>query len=82
MKHLWGLKAIANYVGWKDPRTPLRAMKSQGFLMLRRRRGSFPKPLWYTNSDLVKAWMISKAQMDREMLLERDKQKGNGDEAV
>ncbi len=81
MIHLWGLRAIANYVGWKDPRTPLRAMKREGFLMMRRRCGSFPKPLWYTNSDLVKAWMISKAQMDREMLLEREREKDGQDGA-
>ncbi len=82
MKHLWGLKAIAAHVGWKDPRAPLRAMQKEGFLMLRRRKGGHPRTLWYSNSDLVKAWMISKAQMDREWLLERDKQKGNGDEGA
>ena len=79
MKHLWGLKAIANYVGWKDPRTPLRAMKREGFLMVRRRRGSFPKPVWYSNSDLVQGWLISKARLDREMLLERERDKDGQD---
>ncbi len=81
MKHLWGLKAIANYVGWKDPRTPLRAMKREGFLMVRRRRGSFPKPVWYSNSGLVQSWLISKARADREMLLERERDKDGQDGA-
>ncbi len=81
MKELWGLKSICDYMGWKNPRTPVRALKREGFLMFLRRRGSPPRPTWYSNSDLVRAWMISKAQADREMLLERDKQKGNGDEA-
>jgi len=57
-------------------------MKQEGFLMLRRRKGGHPRTVWYSNSDLVQGWLISKARLDREMLLERDKQKGNGDEAA
>ncbi len=81
MKHLWGRRAIADYMGWRDPRTPLQAMKREGLLMFRRRRGSHGRVVWYSNSDLIKAWMISRAQMDRERLLGRERQEGNGDEA-
>ncbi len=81
MKELWGLKSICDYMGWKNPRTPVRALKREGFLMLRRRRGSPPRPIWYSNSDLIRAWMISKAQMDREMLLERERGKAGQNDA-
>ncbi len=81
MKHLWGLKSICAFMDWNNPRTPIRALKREGFLMLRRRRHSHPRAMWYTNSDLVRAWMISKAQMDREMLLERERGKAGQNDA-
>ncbi len=78
MRHLWGLREIAGFMGWKDPRTPLRAMKREGFLMVRRRRGSYPKPMWYSNSGLIQGWLISKAKVDRDEMLQQEK--GNGGE--
>ena len=81
MKELWGLREISRFMGWADPRTPIRALKREGFLMIRRRRGKHPRPVWYSNSDLIRAWMIAKAKADREMLLKREQAKGGRNEA-
>ena len=72
MQELWGLHQICAHLGWKDPKTPIRAMKREGFLMFRRRRGSHPRLVWYTNSGLVHAWMIAKAKVERERVLARE----------
>ena len=69
---LWGLETIASYAGWKDRRSPVRAMKREGFLMFRRRRAGHPKPIWFTTKGLVHVWMISKCKVDRERLLEQE----------
>jgi hypothetical protein len=68
----WGLKAICERMGWKDLSTPVRQFRDNGFLMYRRRRGKHPKPLWYTNDQLIAAWEIAQCKVAREALLAKD----------
>ncbi|MFQ5801869.1 MAG: hypothetical protein ACE5JQ_03115 [Candidatus Methylomirabilales bacterium] len=81
-KELWGLQAICAYMGWRDPQTPLRALDQEGFLMFRLRRGSHGRTVWYSNSELIRAWMASKRKVEREKLLWREllnqERKGKG----
>jgi hypothetical protein len=68
----WGLKAICTRMDWKDLSTPVRQFRDNGFLMYRRRRGKHPKPLWYTNDQLIAAWEIAQCRVAREALLAKD----------
>jgi hypothetical protein len=74
----WGLKAICERMGWKDPSTPVRQFRDNGFLMYRRRRGKHPKPVWYTNDQLIAAWEIAQCKLAREALLAKDSTSESG----
>ena len=79
-KELWGLQAICSYMGWRDRRAPLRALGQEGFLMFRLRRGSHSRTVWYSNSELIRAWMSTKRRVDKKRqlwreLLEREQEK-------
>jgi hypothetical protein len=68
----WGLKAICKRMGWKDLSTPVRQFRDNGFLMYRRRKGKHPKPVWYTNDQLITAWEIAQCKVAREVLLTKE----------
>ena len=74
MADYWGLESICGRMGWHHHDTPVRQLKSEGFLMFKRRRGKHPRVYWYTNDSLISAWEIAKCKAERETLLERDKQ--------
>jgi hypothetical protein len=60
MKYV-GLRAIAHRMGWKSPTSPIRAMKSRGFLMVELPiHGAGCR--WYTNDDLIYTWELQQAR--------------------
>ena len=76
MAEYWGLEAICGRMGWHHHSTPVRQLKSEGFLMFKRRRGKHPRLWWYSNDSLISAWEIACCKAGREELLERDEQRG------
>ena len=54
MAEYWGLAAIANRMGWRYERSPVRAAISTGFPIYRRRRGR--RLLWFTEDPLIQLW--------------------------
>ena len=72
MAEYWGLKAICERKGWKDLNTAVRQFRDNGFLMYRRRKGKHPKPVWYTNDQLITAWEIAQCKLAREALLAKE----------
>ena len=72
MSDYYGLSAICERMGWRDPKTPVRQLKATGFFMYRRRRGSHPRMMWYTNEGLIWHWELTRVKLDRERLLARD----------
>ena len=40
--------------------------------MYRRRKGKHPKPVWYTNDQLITAWEIAQCKVAREALLAKE----------
>ncbi len=69
---LWGLRAIADFLGWKDERAPFRAFKEEGLPMFKRRHGIHPRKVWFSTTSLVMAWMVSRVRADRQRVLERE----------
>src|SRR5262245_31870104 len=69
MAEYWGLKAICERLSWKDLNTPVRQFRDNGFLMYRRRKGKYPKKVWYTNDQLITAWEVAQCKVAREELL-------------
>ena len=72
MADYWGLKAICDRMSWKDLNTPVRQFRDNGFLMYRRRKGKYPKKVWYTNDQLIAAWEVAQCKVAREELLAKD----------
>ncbi len=71
-KELWGLKAICAYMGWRDRRAPLWALEREGFPVFRCRRNGHARPVWHTNSQLIRAWMTSKGRINQATVLWRE----------
>ena len=72
MADYWGLKAICERMGWRDLKTPVRQLKTTAFFMFRRRKGSHPRLVWYTNEALIRHWEVIRVKLERDRLLARD----------
>ncbi len=75
MAEFWGLRQIADRMGWGSVRTPLRQKKLNNFLMYRRRRGSSPRWLWYSNDGLIHTWEVALCQAQRDEMLHQEEKK-------
>jgi len=75
MAEYWGLHQIAHRMGWGSLKTPLRQKRLNNFLMYRRRRGSSPRWLWYSNDGLIHAWEIALCQAQRDEMLHKEEKK-------
>jgi len=73
MAGYWGLKAIADRMGWKYARTPIKQATLYGFPIYRRLKNS--RLQWYVTDDLIHLWELGRIKTDREMLLERARRK-------
>jgi len=61
-------------MGWKSLRTPLRQKRLNNFLMYRRRRGSSPRWLWYSNSQLIMAWQVAMCKAQRDDMVQEEEE--------
>lgn len=76
-EHYWGAKAIVQRLGLKSPARLPDLIKHQSFPAYRRRLPGRSTSPYYSNSDLVLRWELSKASHYREQLLaEPDKERG------
>ena len=69
MAEYWGLRRIADKMGWKYDRTPIRQVISTGFPLYMRTRGT--RSMWYCSDELIRIWELTRIKLDRERLLER-----------
>ena len=77
----WGLQAIAQRMGWKDPRAPVRAHLLEAFPMFTRRKGQHPRKVYYTSDELINLWHLAKANAHRDQLLAKFEEKLNVDQS-
>lgn len=57
---LWGLKEIAHYLGYRSPKSVMRAYENGEIFMLRRRRPHPPRDMWWSHPYLLTLWMLSR----------------------
>ncbi len=69
MAEYWGLRRIADKMGWKDERTAISELKNNGFLIYKRRRGKHF--LWFTEDSLIQLWELQRVKINREELREK-----------
>ncbi len=69
MSGYWGLRAISDRMAWKYERSPVRALKSTGFPIYRRKRGG--RTMWYSEEALIQLWQLQRVKLDREQLLQK-----------
>jgi hypothetical protein len=64
-----GLKAIAEKMGWKSPKTPINQMVANGFPMFRRR--IYFKNFWVADDQLILMWKARLCQVERDRYLKK-----------
>ena len=69
MSAYWGLRSIADRMSWKYERSPVRALKSSGFPIYRRKRGG--RTMWFSEEALIQRWQWLRVEKDREQLLRK-----------
>ncbi len=69
MAEYWGLRRIADRMGWKDERTAISELKNNGFPIYKRRRGKHL--LWFTEDSLIQLWELQRVKINREELREK-----------
>lgn len=66
---IWGLRDIARYVGWKSVKTPVRQLVATSFPIFKLiHKGRY---MWRTDPSLVRMWMLSRVQIERENIIAR-----------
>jgi len=69
MSGYWGLRAIADRMGWKYDRTPVRQLKSIGFPIYRCKRNG--RTMWFSEESLIVLYQLQRVKLDREQLLQK-----------
>ena len=73
---LWGLRAIADYLGLADKRSVMTLYEKYALFMFKRRRG--PRWVWWSSPQLVTLWMLMRVKIDRQEYLERKDARAKG----
>jgi len=66
MANYWGLRRIADRMGWKAERTAISEAINSGFPIYKRRRGKHF--LWFTEDPLIQLWQLQLVKVSRERL--------------
>ena len=75
MADYWGLREIADRMGWGCINTPVRQAKKYGFPMFTRRRGRHPRRIYYTNDALINTWEWTMCKFECQRLVEKERMK-------
>jgi len=75
----WGLKRISERMSWKYERSPVRALKTTGFPMYRRKRNG--RTMWFTEESLIQLYQLQRVKLDREQLLQKASSKNKAIDA-
>ncbi len=70
---LWGLRQIADYLGFADKRSVITQYEAHQLFMFKRRKG--PREVWWTSPQLITMWMLERVLKDRKEYFARKREK-------
>ena len=74
MTHYWGAKAICDRIAYRSPsRLPELIIRYQIPAYLRRHHQKHHLTVYYSNSEMLSKWELSRAQRSREQLIEKQR---------
>ena len=74
MEHYWGAKAILERIGLKNAKRLPFLIKKYHLPAYRRRLPGKARIPYYSNSEMILRWELSKAQLVREALLSKEEE--------